>query len=78
MKNAGNTSDFEFYFNTLILIRSLQNVNQFYFDPLSVEIYKKNWVFSLKKLFLRPSKKASRADFSPKIGFQRSIKQFFE
>ena len=37
-KNAGNSRDFVFKFNTLTLIRSLQNVNQFNFDPLPVEI----------------------------------------
>ena len=77
-KNAGNSRDFVFNFNTLTLIRSLQNVNQFNFDPLSVEIYKKNWVFSLKKLFLGPSKKASWVDFSPRRGFPRPIKLLFE
>ena len=48
-----NSSDFVFYFKTLILIRSLQKLTQLYFDPLSVEIYKKNIrSFNLKSCLL--------------------------
>ena len=47
-----------FYFKVLILVRSFQNVDQLYFDPLLVEIFLKNWVLLLKRLFLRPSKMA--------------------
>ena len=43
---------------------------QFYFDPLSV--------FSLKKLFLSSSKKASQADFLPMRGLPMPKKLLFE
>ena len=57
-----------FYFKVLILVKSFQNVDQLYFDPLLVEIIFKNM---LKNICLRPAKKASRVDFSPKTRFPR-------